>query len=36
VKDLRSGEQVEVDREKVADWLLANGATMPRRGSMRP
>ena len=47
VKDLRSGEQVEVERTEVADWLLARigagavspGMTaqpMPRRGSTRP
>ena len=47
VKDLRSGEQVEVARSEVADWLLAEeerravgpgmtSAALPKRASTRP
>jgi histidyl-tRNA synthetase len=36
VKDLRSGEQVEVERSELAAWLLARTGAGARRGSTRP
>jgi hypothetical protein len=30
VKDLRSGEQVDVQRTEVADWLLTNKREHPK------